>query len=488
VRAPLNQRLAAVVVAVACALLGAACEAAAGGNDSVIHTPRQPPPGRIPTAIHKIRHVVIVMQENRSFDSYFGTFPGADGIPMRHGVPTVCVPDPARHRCDRPYHNHLLVGPGGLHGYADALRDIDGGRMDGFVRTAQLAPLACLHASVNDPTCTGSRRRPAAVMGYHTAAEIPNYWTYAHRYVLQDHLFASNLGWSLPAHLYAVSAWAARCANSSPFSCHTALVPGPPHSSPGAKRRRHKWSWTDLTYLLHRAHVSWRYYVSAGSEPDCASGAVSCVPSPLSAGTPDIWNPLPQFETVAQDHQLGDIVAASQFFAAAHTGTLPAVSWIVPNQRRSEHPPASIAAGQAWVTQIVDAVMRSPDWGSTAIFVYWDDWGGFYDHVAPPSIDVAGYGLRVPGLVISPYARRGFVDHQILSPDAYLRFIEDDFLGGQRLDPRTDGRSDPRPTVRENVAILGNLLRDFNFSHAPRPPRPLPLHPDRPHRRAHQHG
>jgi phospholipase C len=116
--------------------------------------------------------------------------------------------------------------------------------------------------------------------------------------------------------------------------------------------------------------------------------------------------------------------------------------------------------------------MRSPDWSSTAIFVTWDDWGGFYDHVVPPRVDVNGYGLRVPGLVISPFARRGYVDHQVLSFDAYLKFIEDDFLSGERLDPQRDGRVDPRPTVRENVGILGNLARDFDFS-ARRQPRLL---------------
>jgi phospholipase C len=104
----------------------------------------------------------------------------------------------------------------------------------------------------------------------------------------------------------------------------------------------------------------------------------------------------------------------------------------------------------------------------------WDDWGGFYDHVVPPSVDGQGYGFRVPALVISPYARRGYVDHQVLSSDAYLRFIEQDFLGGAMIDPKTDGRPDLRPTVREQVAILGNLLRDFDFSRAPRPPVLLP--------------
>ena len=122
--------------------------------------------------------------------------------------------------------------------------------------------------------------------------------------------------------------------------------------------------------------------------------------------------------------------------------------------------------------------MQGPNWTSTAIFLAWDDWGGFYDHLIPPHVDQNGYGLRVPGLVISPYAKRGYVDHQILSFDAYLKFIEDDFLGGQRLNPRTDGRPDPRPTVRENVRILGDLRNDFDFSRPARPPLVLSTNPE----------
>ena len=121
--------------------------------------------------------------------------------------------------------------------------------------------------------------------------------------------------------------------------------------------------------------------------------------------------------------------------------------------------------------------MRSPDWSSSAIFLAWDDWGGFYDHVAPPTVDANGYGPRVPALVISPYAKHGYIDHQVLSFDAINKFIEDDFLGGARLDPRTDGRPDPRPDVREDEPILGNLEADFDFDQPPRPPVLLPLHP-----------
>jgi phospholipase C len=204
---------------------------------------------------------------------------------------------------------------------------------------------------------------------------------------------------------------------------------------------------------------------------------MTCIPNPQKASVPGIWNPLPQFDTVKQDGQLANIQDVSNFFTAAKQGTLPAVSWIVPNGTLSEHPPALVSTGQSYVTSIINTIMQSPDWNSTAIFLSWDDWGGFYDHVTPPSVDENGYGLRVPGLVISPYAKQGYIDHQTLSFDAYLKFIEDDFLNGQRLDPNTDGRPDPRPTVRENVSILGNLVNDFDFTQSPRAPEVLSVHP-----------
>jgi phospholipase C len=136
-----------------------------------------------------------------------------------------------------------------------------------------------------------------------------------------------------------------------------------------------------------------------------------------------------------------------------------------------------VSAGQTYVTGLVNAIMNSPNWKSTAIFLSWDDWGGFYDHVLPPRVDQNGYGLRVPGIVISPYARQGVIDHQTLTHDAYNKFIEDDFLGGQRLDPMTDGRPDPRPNVRESNRQLGDLMKEFDWSQSPRSPMILPVCP-----------
>jgi phospholipase C len=430
--------------------------------------------------IHKIKHVVVIMQENRSFDSYFGTYPGADGIP-----PGVCVPDPMSGSCVAPFHDSADRNFGGPHGASAATGDIDGGQMDGFVGQAERGA-GC---SSDDPTCSPCEQQNLAqtpgskcvdVMGYHDAREIPNYWSYAHDYALQDHMFEPNASWSLPAALYKVSEWSAYCTDPlDPFSCKGALEnPNFDGGFSGPNDGQPHYAWTDMTYLLHKAGVSWGYYVFKGAEPDCQNdSAETCAPVQQGPQTPGIWNPLPSFTDVSQDGQLGNIQSLSGFFTAAARGTLPAVSWVEPNGTVSEHPPSLVSAGQTYVTGLVNAIMRSPDWNSTAIFLSWDDWGGFYDHVVPPVVDRNGLGLRVPGIVISPYSRHGYIDHQILSHDVYNKFIEDDFLGGARLDPKTDGRPDPRPNVRETNPLLGDLGADFNFSQKPRGPEILPVHP-----------
>jgi len=435
-------------------------------------------PGAAHTGIEKIRHVIVVMQENRSFDSYFGTYPGADGIPRRNGHFTVCVPDAFRHVCGRPYHDRSNRNQGGPHEYLDTVRDVSGGKMNGFIREARRGLKKGCKAFPKSQLC--SKRRPPDVMGYHDAREIPNYWAYAHHFVLQDHMFEPNSSASLATHLFMVSEWSARCRRKGdPMSCVNALENplAPPHTKQNPTGRRPDYAWTDLTYLMHRHHVSWRYYVFTGTQPDCTEDEMICGSVPQSARTPGIWNPLPWFDTVHQDRQLADVTTMRHFFRDARMGALPEVSWLIPSDPVSDHPPSKLTKGQAYVTSVINAVMRSPDWKSSAIFLAWDDWGGFYDHVVPSAVDHNGYGLRVPALVISPYARRGYIDHQVLSFDAYAKFIEDDFLGGQRLDPATDGRPDPRPDVRENEAVLGDLALDFAFAQKPRPPLLLPLRP-----------
>jgi phospholipase C len=419
---------------------------------------------KLERARRNIQHVIVIMQENRSFDSYFGTYPHADGIPMRFGVPSVCVPDPERGGCVVPFHDPNDRNIGGPHDFAAAVADVDGGKMDGFVAMQQRGFVqAC--TDPNLPVCALAASTDA--MGYHDAREIPNYWAYARNFVLQDHMFEPTASWSLPSHLFLVSGWSASCpVANDPSSCTNDIgYPPAPHTH---------YAWTDLTWLLHQHGITWAYYLSDGTEPDCEDDAEICPPQAQNTHVPGIWNPLPGFDTVRDDGQLANIQETSHFLDAARTGTLPAVSWVVPNGTVSEHPFSRISDGQRYVTGLINAVMQGPEWSTTAIFLAWDDWGGFYDHVVPPMVDGNGYGLRVPGLVISAWAKRGYIDHQVLSFDAYLKLIEDLFLDGQRLDPANDGRPDPRPDVRENAPKLGNLLRDFQFHRRPRRPLVLP--------------
>jgi phospholipase C len=418
--------------------------------------------------IHKIRHVVIIMQENRSFDNYFGTYPGADGIPGLGGhrgkVP--CIRDPGE-ACVRPFHNRYDLNQGGPYHLPNGKADIDSGKMDGFIQQ-------------QEGSCKCHTTPPDDAMGYHTGKEIPNYWKYAREFVLQDHLFQPVASWSLPTHLFLTSLWSAKCTkHNDPASCRNAPEsPGYPVGYGGATTPP-IYAWTDLTYLLHKHHVSWRYYIFAGTEPACESNASqSCTPVTNGPKSQRLWYPIQYFDTVAHDRQVHDVQSVSHLFSAANTGKLPAVSWVVPSEPVSEHNEyARVSKGQTYVTGLINTIMQGPAWKSTAIFLTWDDWGGFYDHVAPQRVDRNGYGFRVPGLVISPYAKRGYVDHQVLSFDAYANFIEDDFLGGARLNPKTDGRPDPRPDVRENKSKLGNLIREFDFNQAPRQPLVLPVHP-----------
>ncbi|MGA9160197.1 MAG: alkaline phosphatase family protein [Actinomycetota bacterium] len=461
------------------AMLAATCTAASGQTGPTSSgtagpsTSPSPSPGpglsKLDQAKLHLKHLVFIVQENRSFDHYFGTFPGAEGIPMRNGKPTVCVPDPIAGRCVRPYHSTSQLQEGGPHGQRHSELDVDGGKMDGFVRTVIDSPLYCADHR-DDPRCDsylGPQGQPD-VMSYHTAKEIPNYWRYAKEFVLQDHMFAPADSWTLPAHLFLVSAWAAHCSDPrDPMSCSSDLDLNEEFQTMRSGQDVPIWAWTDITYLLHENGVSWSYYV----------GDDTCFfdPCPSAHGrhnTVTQQNPLPWFTTIRQTGQMDRIQTHDRFFRAAANGTLPSVSWVMPYNGVGEHPSsgAPIWRGQRHVTQVVNALMEGPDWNDTAIFLTWDDWGGFYDHVEPPHVDLNGYGIRVPGLLISPWARAGLIDSQTLSFDAYLKLIEDLFLDKERLNPATLSRPDSRPTVREKASILGDLLDEFDFTQDPLQP------------------
>jgi phospholipase C len=432
--------------------------------------------------IDNIDHFVFIVQENRSFDHYFGTFPGADGIPMHDGRPSVCNPDPTSGRCYYPYHDTNQTDQGGPHGEIATPIDVAGGKMDGFVKALREIGNGCMKHPT-EPPCPKATNGPQGqpdVMGYHTAHEIPNYWAYARTYALNDHMFAPTDSWTLPSHLFLVSGWSATCPNlHDAMSCRSdQKFPGGNAADPPAKMWTAKdgtprpYIWGDVTWLMYRHGVSWAYFVGPGTcvAPPC--GGVN------GTVTADVQNPLPGFASVAATGQLDNIRPNTEFFDAAAAGDLPAVSWVMPTTDVGEHPPDNIGDGQAWVTSVINAVMQGPadQWNHTAIFLTWDDWGGFYDHVEPPVVDENGWGFRVPSIVISPWVRSG-VDHETLSFDAYLKLIEDRFLDGNRIDPKTDGWPDARPTVREDVPILGDLSKMFDFYQDPIPPLVLPERP-----------
>ncbi len=423
-----------------------------------------------------IQHLIFIVQENRSFDHYFGTFPGADGIPTNaKGGFTVCAPDPVTGVCAKPYHDPTLVNQGGPHAKPHSDIDVDGGKMDGFIRAAIAGPFPCAESRA-PVDCDGhgdlGPQGQPDVMGYHDAREIPNYWAYAEHYNLQDHMYAPTDSWTLPSHLFLVSAWSAACTDpNDPMSCASDLVQDDVVKQQRVGAHPKIYGWTDITQLLYEHHVSWGYY----------PGGSLCTARPCPTDGPTAaQNPLPSFTTVHDNQQLGNVQTHGDFLASLQDGSLPTISWITPGGGGiSEHPGngAPLTVGQAYVTKLVNAVMQSDDWGTSAIFLTWDDWGGFYDHEAPPRVDENGYGLRVPGILISPWARQG-IDSQTLTFDAYLKLIEDLFMGGERLDPATLQRPDSRPTVREDVKILGDLRTLFDFHQDPLPPLVLDPHPD----------
>ncbi|MEJ0049149.1 MAG: alkaline phosphatase family protein [Rhodospirillales bacterium] len=249
--------------------------------------------------------------------------------------------------------------------------------------------------------------------------------------------------------------------------------------------------------LLDKHSVSWKYYRTDGSDPDCDDAQLNCEPTDLTTKTSQIWNPPPFFKYVQDngpDYLAFHNPTTDQFLVDLKNGTLPQVSWIIPNGDVSEHPHGGgITLGMEYVTSLVNAVMQSDYWQSSVVYIVWDDWGGFYDHVVPPTIEfsdplvntvpnygfIQGLGLRVPGIAISPWIKAGSIDHQILSFASYNRLIEDLFMNGARLDPAAMGRPDARPTVRDAMttvtypdgssAPVGDMMKEFDFNQAPLP-------------------
>lgn len=402
-------RRAAAAVAVALALALPASAAAGTGPRSIDQTPAS----RLPTTT-PIKHVVTLMQENHSFDNYFGTYPGADGIPEG-----TCMPrDPVRPAasCVRPYRlgNKPINDLGHNRAVFDA--EINGGKMNGFVS-------AFARQGIQDPT---------QAMGHYDDRDIPWYWNVADNYVLFDRHFTSARGGSISNHMFWVSGANGIAANT------VEVLPKAGFSVPTIFDR------------LQASGVSWKFYVQ-NYDPTItfrnrAKG---------DRGAQVVWVPLLAYPRFLDDPELfKHIVPIEEYYDDLANGTLPAVSYMVPSGA-SEHPPGSIAAGEAFVRTLVTSLQRSSAWSSSAFMWTYDDWGGWYDHVRPPSVDTYGYGFRAPLLIVSPYAKEGHIDHNTADFTSQLAFIERNW----RIAPLTarDARAYP----------LGDA---FDFSKGPRPP------------------
>jgi phospholipase C len=408
-------------------------KAAGGGTTSA------PAPG-----LEKIDHFVFIIQENRSFDSYFGTYPGADGIPAGLELPGFLG------RKVASYHDISLTNRGGPHGWDNAMADIDGGLMDGFVKQSW----GSLAYSPQFDSALGNAND---VMGYHDYHEIPNYWDYANLYVLQDRMFESVTSYSLPSHLYIL-------AGQSGGYVGGPLVPTP-----------RTYTFPEITELLKNVNIDWKYYVREGRLADTENDALVGMSSEdtQAAHVYTFKNPLPAFPQVRNDPtQWSRLVSTDQFYIDAKAGKLPQVSWVIPSDDVSEHPPSSVADGMAYVTGVVNAVMESPDWDHTAIFIAWDDWGGFYDHVVPPKVDQYGLGLRVPALVISPYAKQGHIDHNQASFESWLKLVEERY-GLPSLTARDTNAYDMRDSFDFKQSPRRGVLLDATPAGSPYPPMPV---------------
>src|SRR5262249_43641944 len=363
----------------------------------------------------KIQHIVFIVKENRTFDNYFGKFPGAEGtttgtIHTGQVIPLTQAPDRQPHD----------IG----HSFQNAVTAINGGAMDSF----DLIP-------------TGSD-----LSGYSQFDEedIPNYFAYARYFTLADHMFSSLTGPSFPNHLYTVGAQSGGAINN-PSSGGVWGCDSPPGATvqvmddQGTITRVFPcFDFKTLADSLEEAGVSWRYHAPGQGQSGYIWSALDAIDH--IRNTP-LW----------QEH----VVPPSQFIPDALSGNLPAVSWIVIGSGLSEHPPASVCAGENWTVDQLNAVMQGPDWGSTAVFLTWDDFGGFYDHVPPPSVDRFGFGPRVPLIIISPYAKPEHISHTVYEFSSLLKFAELRF----RLAPLT-----------ERDALANNLLDSFNFRQDPLPP------------------
>jgi phospholipase C len=373
-----------------------------------------------PKDITQIQHIIFIIKENRTFDNYFGTYPGANGtttatISTGQTVPLIRTPD----QTPRDISGH---------GWFDAIAGYDNGAMDHF----DLIPGASLNGDMLG-------------LSELQQADIPNYFAYAQNFVLADNTYSSLKGASWANHLYIVGAQ-----SGGAFTIpNTTVDSWGCDANPTASVQ----VWNDddtvtdpfpcfdfqtIADELQAAGVSWKFYAPSDGDP-------AYVYSPLDAIDHIRFGPL----------WTTNVVNYSQFATDAASGNLPAVSWLVTAATWNEHPPSGSCVGENWTVSQLNDLMQGPDWATSAVFLTWDDFGGFYDHVPPPILDKFGLGPRVPLLIISPYAQPGYISHTQYEFSSVLKFIEERF----GLAPLTDRDAEANDTTDS-----------FNFSQPPLQP------------------
>jgi len=403
----------------------------AGCGASYIYSPSPPVPASTVSPIpgSPIQHIVIIMQENRTFDNLFNGYPGADTVQsgMDRGVAVPLRPISLADGRD-PDHSHKQWWTAWNYG-----------NMDNFEQSA-VSPARLPYSYVPEK-------------------DVQTYWTLAQQYTLGDRMFQSNTGPSFAAHQYMIAGQAANVAEnpSGAWGCgasssSSAALVGPTGTElPGVYPC---FDYKTAADLLDERGVTWRYY---------------------APGEGDSFFILSAFQAVrhirfGRDWQENVISPQNKVLLDIAHGELAQVTWIVPDWSHSDHPGSGSMEGPDWVASIVNAIGESPFWNSTAIFITWDDWGGWYDHVQPPVIDAMGPGFRVPLLVVSPYAKSGYISHHFHEASGFISFIEKNFdLGtlGAR-DAGSDAYSDcfdytqtPMPFRRISTRLTADqLLRE----------------------------
>ena len=373
-----------------------------------------------------IHHFIVVMQQNHTFDNYFGTYPGANGVPAGACVPSN-FPDERTRTCVKPFHivNYPVID---LPHNSDVFgMDYNNGKMDGFVRSIRTYNL--------DGTLA---------MAHYDSKDIGYYWGMANQYVLFDNYFSSAKAGSVPNRMFWVSGVPGTATNNIPAQGFGYL--------------------NTIFDELQARGISWKFYV-AYYDPSLTYRSLAN----LKYLPPQVqWVPLLSFDRFLDDPKLaGHIVDLRQYYTDLQNGTLPAVSFVTLQGGISEHPSTDIRQGERAVKSMIQALMESDAWWNSAFLLTYDEGGSWYDHVAPPQVDAYGLGFRVPALLVSPFARQGFVDSTQLEHTSSLKFIEDNW---------------GVPSLALRDARANDFMSAFDFSQPARQPAfiafsPAPVSP-----------